>query len=161
MAQHYPGCREVIGEGYKRRGITEEAIPTLISSLSPGTLKQYDSTPQICVARTLKFYLTSTSAVRKGNEFLFLTYKKPYHRATAQTISRWLKDVLGRSGIDTSVFKAHSVRHASTSAAFRAGANIECIRNAAGWSEKSNVFAKFYNRPLCLAENFAEKVFQK
>jgi hypothetical protein len=70
-----------------------------------------------------------------------------------------LKKVLKESGIDTNQFKGHSTRHASTSAAFRAGLNIESIRNAAGWSRNSNVFAKFYNKPILNSVNFAETLF--
>ncbi|VEN38889.1 unnamed protein product [Callosobruchus maculatus] len=121
-------------------------------------IPRFNEKPEICVARTLEYYMKVTSPYRKDTQFLFPTYKKPHHRATAQTISRWLKDVLNKSGIDTSLFKAHSVRHAASSAAFRAGANIECIRNAAGWTEKSNTFAKFYNRPLNTEKDFAESV---
>lgn len=44
MAKHYPGCRKIIGKAYKEQGIAEDAIPTLIASLSVNTLKQYDCT---------------------------------------------------------------------------------------------------------------------
>ncbi|KAH9635903.1 hypothetical protein HF086_002463 [Spodoptera exigua] len=55
---------------------------------------------------------------------------------------------LNEAGIDTSVFTAHSTRHASTSAASRAGLGIDLIRRTAGWSGTSSTFAKFYNRPI-------------
>ena len=39
-------------------------------------------------------------------------------RVTNNTVARWLKEVLRLSGIDISVFKAHSFRGAAASAAF-------------------------------------------
>lgn len=105
--------------------------------------------PELCVASTLKAYLARTIDVRHtNNDFLFLTYKKTYHPATSQTISRWLKQTLKIAGIDTTLYTSYSARHASTSAAFRAGVDISTIRKAAGWSDKSNMFTTFYNRPL-------------
>ena len=103
---------------------------------------------RICPAKTLQAYIRVTSSLRPiDEEKLLIAYKKPYYAATTQSISRWIKNMLKKSGIDTSVFTAHSTRHASTSAAARNGADIETIRRAAGWSEKTSVFARFYNRP--------------
>ena len=62
------------------------------------------------------------------------------------TIARWLKSVLAKAGIDINVFKAHSVRGASTSAAASAGVTTNDILNAADWSSES-VFQKFYYKP--------------
>lgn len=105
--------------------------------------------PNLCVANTLKEYLKKTENIRaKDENSLFLTFKKPYHKATSQTISRWLKDILKKSGIDTNIYSGYSTRHASTSSAARKGVRIEKIRQAAGWTSSSNCFAKFYNRPL-------------
>lgn len=85
-------------------------------------------------------------------------FKKPFGSVSAQTLSRWIKFVLGKSGLDTSIFTAHSTRHASTSAASRKGINVDLIRKTAGWSEASNVFASFYNRPLMSYQSFAEAI---
>lgn len=110
----------------------------------------------ICPVKTLETYIQKTAEIRPLNEsYLFITFKKPHHTATTQSISRWIKDVLQKSGIDTTLFTVHSTRHASTSAAARNGLNIETIRKAAGWSENSSVFAQFYNRPLINKEVFA------
>ncbi|VEN52736.1 unnamed protein product, partial [Callosobruchus maculatus] len=81
---------------------------------------------------------------------------KPFRQATKQTLSRWVKETLRLSGVDTSIFKAHSTRHAASSAALRLGVSIDTILQTAGWSEKSSVFANFYNRPLANATALAE-----
>lgn len=114
--------------------------------------------PELCAATTLIQYLEKTKNIRTNEKRLFLTIKKPHHAAKAATISRWIKETLEQGGIDTSLFTAHSTRHASTSAAFRKGVNVEMIRKAAGWSKESEVFARFYNRPLIETSNFANAI---
>nr|CAH7734491.1 unnamed protein product [Callosobruchus chinensis] len=112
--------------------------------------------PQLCVASTLEYYLTKTSSYRSSTDRLLLTHQRPFHAATTQSISRWVKEILQRSGIDTTIFKSHSVRHAATSAVFRSGLDIDLVRKTAGWSDKSTAFNEFYNLPLATnQEEFA------
>ncbi|KAB0794115.1 hypothetical protein PPYR_13735 [Photinus pyralis] len=114
-------------------------------------LKTFTDCPELCVIKTLKAYLLRTNSFRKVNDgYLMLTFKKPHRTATAQSISRWVKQVLEKSGINTHFFHAHSTRHATSSAALRKGLNIDQIKNTIGWTQKSHVFQKFYNRPLAL-----------
>ena len=56
--------------------------------------------------------------------------------------------MLNKSGVDMNTFNAHSTRHASTSNAFRKGVDLDTIRNTASWTESSQTFAKYYNRPV-------------
>lgn len=116
--------------------------------------------PSLCVASLIQKYLHLTENLRQPNCVnLFVTYKKPHGPASRQTLSRWVKDTLRVAGIDANVFKGHSTRHASTSAALRKGISVETIKKCAGWTERSSTFARFYNRPLVQAENFLETVF--
>lgn len=94
---------------------------------------------------------------------LFLTFKRPFKNASANTISWWVKDVLRASGVDISIFSAHSTRHASTSNDYRKGIKLDVIRSTVGWSEKSQTFAKYYNRPIASHRNdtFARAVLSK
>lgn len=121
-------------------------------------LPYFRENPQICVATVLKTYLDRTKKLRGSCNNLFLTIKKPFRAASAQTLSRWIKNMLGESGIDTSIFSAHSTRHASTSAAERNGVSLDLIRKTAGWSDKSQTFALFYKRPLQTSEFFANAI---
>lgn len=115
--------------------------------------------PELCVASTIVYYIEFTKDIRSNETSLLLTFKKPHHAATSQTISRWIKEVLRVSGIDISIFKSHSTRHAATSAAFRAGVNINTIKNTAGWSKASQVFNTFYNKTITPDPNdFAKAV---
>lgn len=124
--------------------------------------KFFEVNPKLCVARTIIDYINRTKEIRPLNEkTLILTFRKPFRKATTQTLSRWLKNILKDSGIDTSLFTGYSFRHASTSAAYRSGINIETIRKAAGWSNKSETFVKFYNRPVAgIEQNFSDGILQ-
>lgn len=126
-------------------------IPDLLKTSRPGAAQPCLSIPffnerrEICPADALTNYIRSTSSLR-SNDYLFISFRAPHKAVTSQTISRWIKDTLTESGIDTSIFTAHSTRHASTSMARKLGVSIDLIRRTAGWSGSSNVFAKFYNR---------------
>lgn len=129
-------------------------IPNTIKTSKPGSknpmlhLPFFNEIPEICPARTLEEYLNRTKSIRKRTIKLLISYRKPHEPISGQTISRWIRTTLMESGIDTSIFSSHSTRHASTSAAFKSGVNIQIIRKAAGWSEGSNTFFKFYNRKM-------------
>jgi hypothetical protein len=62
---------------------------------------------------------------------------------TATTVARWLKEVLGSSGVDKH-FSAHSTRAASTSLAAAKGLSAAQILAAADWNPKESTFQKFY-----------------
>lgn len=121
----------------------------------------FNQNPKLCVASLLIKYIEMTKDIRKDDaDFLFLTFKQPYKCASKDTISRWIKETLQRSGVDTSVFRPHSTRHASSSAALRQGISIENIRQAASWSENSSTFYKFYNRPVSSSSLYAQKILE-
>ena len=132
----------------------EIIITDIIKTTRPGVanpvliLPKYDERPNLCVYSCLICYLEKSSSLRGSESYLFITLKKPHVRIGSQTIGRWLKTVLQLSGIDTEIFSSHSTRHAATSNAFASGIDIETIKRAAGWSERSNTFAKYYNKPI-------------
>lgn len=121
----------------------------------------FKENPTICVASALETYLHRTQDLRQEEaSALFISNQKDHKAVSKDTLSRWIKEILGKSGIDTTIFSAHSTRHASTSAAKRAGVNIDIIRETAGWSVKSQTFARFYNRELVPDKlSFAKAVF--
>lgn len=146
------------------RGI-EIIVTDIIKTSAPGRdqpilfLPYFLDKPSICPATTLKDYLQVTNEIRPENvPNLFLTFKRPYRGATAQSISRWIKQVLCASGVDVTTFSAHSTRHAATSSAHRAGLSIDAIRKAAGWTAASQTFAKYYCRAIREENSFASSV---
>ncbi|CAH2011600.1 unnamed protein product [Acanthoscelides obtectus] len=122
------------------------------------SLPFFTPNPSICPASTVLQYLESTKEIRNNEDLLFLTYVKPHKKATKQTLARWVKQTLMSSGVNTTVFKPHSTRHAATSAVRRAGLSVDTICKTAGWSQKTATFARFYDRPLQADDDFANTI---
>ena len=103
-----------------------------------------------CRRRTLK--LTDTLW---ANTLMFLTSSRDsltiallnrdirIHGTSA--VARWIRSILKDAGVDTSIFKTHSVREAATSAAANAFVPLQEILNMADWSN-SSTFQRFYYR---------------
>lgn len=130
-------------------------IPDLIKTSNPNLLQPllklpfFHERPEICPGRCLQEYLNKTQNLRPNTcNSLFISYRKPHNKISTQRMSHWISDILVKSGIDTTVFKAHSTRHASTSTANRLGVSIDLIRKTAGWSNTSLTFARYYNKDV-------------
>lgn len=122
-------------------------FPNLLKTSKKGkafvlTLEHYTD-EKLCVFHTVLFYIKSLRKLRKTTK-LFISYVTHDH-VTTSTIARWLKTVLEMSGIDISVFKAHSYRAASVSAASSRGCSLASILKTADWKSDKN-FHKFYYR---------------
>ena len=114
------------------------------------------SEPSICVKCTLTEYISRPKVLRGSNpelftSKLFVSYIKPYKPVSTDTLARWIKSVLTNSSRDTSNFKAHSVRSASTSHALASGVPIEGILRTADWTNE-RTFRKYYLR-MCNSSN--------
>jgi len=140
-------------------------ITDILKTTKPGNpnpilfLPFLSSKPELCVASIFICYIKRTESLRSmATDNVLISYTKPFKSVSTQTMSRWLKAVLKQSGIDTSVFSAHSTRRASTSAAARNGCSIDQIRRTAGWTTSSSVFQKHYHRPLIQDASFATTV---
>ena len=60
--------------------------------------------------------MAQTDTLHNANaQAIFVSLMKPHKSVCAQTLARWIKDLMGRAGVDTSVFKQHSVHSASAS----------------------------------------------
>lgn len=134
-------------EGYRVK------ISDIIKTSRPGNALPLINLPciannvELCISCTLTKYLEVTRDLRGDCDTLLITTRAPYHAASRQTISRWIRAVLKKCGI-SSKYTAHSTRHASTSAALKRGIDINVIKKVVGWSPESLTFCKFYNRPL-------------
>lgn len=114
-----------------------------------------------CVVSCIKEYTNRTKSLRGNNTQLLLSCCKPFKPVSTDTIGRWLKTVLNKAGVDTTVYSAHSTRSASTSAAKAANVPVEIIMKAAGWTN-AETFRKFYDKPVtndnslsCILDNLS------
>ena len=121
----------------------------------PIDLKSYPD-KALCVVKCLEVYIHRTAHLRDcDSDTLLISFIKPYHKVSTDTIARWIKTVLRLAGIDTSIFKAHSTRSASTSAATKLGVPLQDIMSSAGWSSNST-FGKFYNKDVVQTSNMGD-----
>ena len=89
----------------------------------------------------------------KDQLLLFNAY--PQKPINCQSMARYIKLFLELSGINVTVFIAHSTRGSSTSKANNIGLYLKDIGKAAGW-RGSSLFKKYYN--LTLIKNFGEEI---
>lgn len=73
---------------------------------------------------------------------LLLSYIRPHKPISSVSLSKWQKDLISRAGIDTSIFKTHSVTGASSSDVYEMGVSSQDILNLADWSTNST-FQRF------------------
>jgi len=152
---------------YKPEGVCFQ-LPTLGKKRKAGappkqfTFGAFPDDNRVCVMSCLRRYEAVTLEHRETNpgnpQLLFLSYIKPYKPVSSQRLATWLKEILRKAGIDTSVFKAHSVRGASSTAASMKGVLIEDILSTADWSTDST-FRRFYYRPM-QSNNYAQILLQ-
>lgn len=111
---------------------------------------------KLCPMHTLLHYLARTENHRKSDQVLisYCTFKP----VTSSTVARWLKSVLGDSGIDVSHFKAHSYRSAAVSAAFSGGCSLAQILKTADWSSAKNFHKYYFRETLPDNVNFTHSV---
>lgn len=113
----------------------------------------------LCVAATLSDYVIRTAQFRSSSDSsLFISFVKPFKPVSRDTISRWIVQVLKLAGIDTSIYKAHSTRSASTSAASK-NVPVDTILSTAGWTN-AQTFAKYYKKRVVDPGLYADSILQ-
>ena len=140
-------------------GIIKQSRPSVKSRVIE--LHEYPKDEKLCVVKTIACFLERTAQLRGLETKFFITYAKPYHAASADTLRRWIKTCMEQANVNTSVFSAHSTRAASTSAALKGGLPVKEILEKAGWSNETT-FANHYKVPIIhsnKASKFVEAVF--
>ena len=75
----------------------------------------------------------------------FVSLTPPHKSVSSQTLSRWVRDMLGEVGVDVATFQPHSCR-AAAAAHLRKVKNLDYIElcRRADWSLTSGTYKKFY-----------------
>ncbi|GFN81275.1 tyrosine recombinase [Plakobranchus ocellatus] len=81
-------------------------------------LGAYRQDRRICVYTCLKQYLKRTKLLRSSSQ-LFVTTQSPHNGVSKDTLARWIRLILTKSGVNTRIFKAHSTRATASSVAAR------------------------------------------
>lgn len=103
-----------------------------------------DST--ICPVAAIERYLHTTASRRaSGDESLFVGIRQPFAPLSSKAIAARVVHVLKQAGIDTTVYKAHSVRSAAVSKAIEMGMDLDDVLVHGRWRSE-RVFRDFYER---------------
>ena len=133
------------------------------SEVTPAFFTKFDDCESLCVLRCLQSYISRTRTFRPtvdaaSNQQLLISYHRPHKPVKSCSIARWIKSFLSSAGIDTSLFKGHSTRSASTSKAKVSGVSLEDVLKMADWAGPSS-FLRFYYRPA-FSDDYARAVLQ-
>lgn len=106
----------------------------------------------LCPVRAVRAYLRRTRLVRRREDQLLLITRPPFSATSRDTISRWTKQILNYSGIDTDEYGSHSTRGAATSMATTLGIDMNTLIKQASW-KNAETFAKYYNKTIQRVES--------
>ena len=122
------------------QGLLKQSRPTKRDL--PITYHAFPHDVALCPVATLGFYLSAREKLVNAalHDEFFLCYRNPHGPATRDTLTRWVKVVLGSSGVNLGTFSAHSCRSASTSKAAASGVSLERILMAGQWSTSSTFY---------------------
>lgn len=112
-------------------------------------VQAFNEDPTLCPVKCINELMTRTKDIRSSPNLL-ISWRKPYGAVSPDTVSRWIKVILEKAGIQG--FSAHSTRSASTSKAAVAGVRVEEILKAANWSRGGSTFARFYQKAVATNE---------
>ena len=122
--------------------------------------KDYRENTKICPVLHIKHYIQRTKSLRNSSQ-LSINPQKPHGPISKDSLSRWIKLTLSKAGINTNIYKAHSTRAASTSAAAAASIDINKILKAANWTNAST-FNKYYNKVIDTTNtSYGKELMQK
>jgi hypothetical protein len=101
---------------------------------------------KLCVVKTLNMYISRTKSIRKSKQ-LFVSFRKPHKAVSSSTLAKWMLIILELSGIDCTIFRAHSFRAAASSKLHSKGFSVKELVNCGLWKD-GNTFLKFYLRNI-------------
>ena len=109
----------------------------------------YTEDQNLCFVKVISEYIKRTAPIRTDDKLLISTIR-PHKAVSKDTVSRWIKYVMQKAGVDTR-YKPHSVRGATTSKAKQLGVPLQSIIKTAGWAS-AKVFASHYDKPIIYSQ---------
>ena len=124
----------------------------------PIVFHRYPHRRQLFPLQTIWDYVMQGTLLAPQIGEYFITHHKLYHPASKDTLARWVKDMLHLSGIDTSLYAAHSCHSASSSKVKVSGVPMEQILKCGQW-KSSHTFVRFYNKDIVQLTHAATQQF--
>ncbi|KAG1042835.1 hypothetical protein G6F43_011801 [Rhizopus delemar] len=112
--------------------------------------KETNSTSLVYVS--IESFKTTTT---RGSHFVLIVHQRPQQgQLHAFIYGYWVdKNSMEEAGIDTSNYKPHSIRSASSTKAVEKGSSIEAVKQHANWSRKAFTFEDYYYKPTAQQSN--------
>ena len=126
--------------------------------MKPLEFKVYLKEPKLCVIDNLSCYMAKTRHLRKSTP-LFISYQKPYQPVSKDTIARWCKNMMARSGVNIEKYTTHSCRSAASSLAKSRNVALKKIMDSCGWSSERS-FALHYDKYITSEETIGETLLK-
>lgn len=154
------GVRLVPDASFLAKNQTVDFLPAPIFLASIDSFSSIREDKVWCPVRALRYYLRRTAPIRGSCSSLFVISRRPFGRASRDTISRWVVEAIrlvpaGPSGCRP---RAHQVRAMSASMALYKGVPLEDILQAAAW-KTSNTFISSYLRDVLRLETRMSSAF--
>ena len=122
--------------------------------MKPLEFKVYLDDEKLCVIQNLAVYLERTRPFREVPQ-LFLSYQKPHHPVSKDTITRWVNDIMTKAGIDTGKYVTHSCRAAASSFARKRKVPLKKIIDSCGWASEAT-FRQHYRKKITQDDTIGE-----
>ena len=154
------GVRLVPDPSFLAKNQTADFLPAPIFLAKIDSFSSISEDKVWCPVRALRHYLRRTAPLRGSCTALFIVSRRPFGRASRDTISRWIVNAIGlsSSGSTGPRPRAHQVRAMSTSMALYKGVPLEEILQAAAW-KSSNTFISSYLRDVLCLETWMASAF--
>eukprot|EP01089_Gocevia_fonbrunei_P007184 TRINITY_DN1824_c0_g1_i2.p1 TRINITY_DN1824_c0_g1~~TRINITY_DN1824_c0_g1_i2.p1 ORF type:complete len:972 (+),score=163.13 TRINITY_DN1824_c0_g1_i2:748-3663(+) len=114
-------------------------------------IEKFEKVPELCPYLAIKEYLSRTenrrAKIKEENNQLIISEKGAIKPLKKETISKLCKEAMEKAGINTRIYKAASIRHASASKAVDLGMEIEEVLETGCWTSRA-VFETYYNRSV-------------
>ena len=127
---------------------------------NPLRFRAYPLDSHLCVIATLHEYVSRRNQLTASTcTQLLISHVKPHHPVHKDTVARWLKEVLDNSGIDSSIFTAHSFRSANS--AHSSKVPIGEILKQGQWTTEKTWY-NYYHKEIVSSQSttFADGVLQ-
>ena len=120
--------------------------------LKPIEFHRHLEDAKLCPMSCIDRYISLTEPWRTQGQpsAFFLCHKSPHKPASKSTLARWIKNVLLLADIDTNLFRAQSLRSASTSKALLKGLSVKEVVDHGRWSLEST-WQRFYHKQVVSA----------
>ena len=109
------------------------------------TIKRFKD-KKVCPYNAISHYINKTKNVRR-TQFLFVTSNN-FKSVAPATLSRWVKNILQDAGVDTTVYKPHTTRHASASSFAYSTNNLAQTLKLGCWKTTSSFYKHYLRKPV-------------